>query len=477
MRGILLAAGLALAAAAPAAGQSLSEAEVARIDAVAVEALGKSPTPSISIAVVRDGRLAFAKVYGHRGLNPSLPADAAARYDIGSISKQFTAAVVLQLADQGALSLDDKVSMRLPGLSGAEAITLRQALNHTAGYNSYFMLDFPPVEGERPIAPMEIARRWGRAPLDFPPGSRWDYSNTGYVIAGLIAERVSGRTLADLLSRGIFAPLGMTSAASIDQRPLGPGDAKGYSRVAFEPPRPASVVGQGWTFGAGGLAMTAGDLARWDIAMIEGRLLSPGAWMAQRTPARLTDGAATDYGLGVYVDKVGGRRRIRHDGAAVGATAENRVYPDDRAALVVLTNADFGRAAHDVADAVEALLFPPEPVITVTETPRPLGAVPPADEQALTTARDLVRRLESDDLDRTRLTPELSAYLTGPVLDDYRKSLSALGQPDGFVQLRVDDIGGLKASLYRLSWSERALIGVLRLAPDGRVASFALFEP
>ncbi|MDG2531945.1 serine hydrolase domain-containing protein [Caulobacter endophyticus] len=469
----------ALAALAPVCvlAQPLSPAEIAAVDAAAAKALADSPTPSLSVAVVRGGRLAFAKAYGLKRLDPPAPAEVDARYNIGSVSKQFTAAVVLRLADQGRLSLDDKAADHVARLSGADRITLRQALDHTAGYNSYFMLDFMPAEGERPVDPSQIARRWGAAPLDFAPGDRWAYSNTGYVVAGLVAQQASGRSLPALLDDEIFAPLGMTSAGAAYERPLGPADAVGYARIATASPRAAPTIGRGWEFAAGGLAMSASDLARWDMAMLEGRLLTPAAWTALATPARLNDGTLTDYGLGVYVDTARGRRRIRHDGLTSGFAAENRVYPDDGAAIVVLANADFGAAPRQVADAIEAILLPAGAAASAVAPPPAPAAAPAIDEAALATAKALRRQLADGTLDRTRLTPELSAHLDGAVLADYRASLRALGEPTAFVQLRHDEIGGLRASLYEVAWEKMKLIGVLRLAPDGTVASFALFEP
>ncbi|PLR24356.1 serine hydrolase [Caulobacter zeae] len=457
--------------------QPLSQAEIVRVDAAAAKALADSPTPSLSIAVVRGGRLVFAKAYGLERLDPPTPADVDARYNIGSVSKQFTAAVLLRLADQGQLRLDDKAAAHVAGLSGADRITLRQVLDHTAGYNSYFMLDFMPAEGERPVDPAQIARRWGGAPLDFAPGARWAYSNTGYVVAGLAAQHASGRSLPALLSDEIFTPLGMARAGAAYERPLGSADVAAYTRIATASPRAAPAVGRGWEFAAGGLAMTASDLARWDMAMLEGRLLSPAAWTALTTPARLNDGTLTDYGLGVYVDTARGRRRVRHDGLSSGFAAENRVYPDDGAAIVVLANADFGAAPRQVADAIEAMLLPAGAEASAAAPPATAPAAPAIDEAALATAKALRRQLADGTLDRSRLTPELSAHLDGAVLADYRAGLGVLGEPTGFVQLRHDEIGGLRASLYEVVWEKTKLICVLRLAPDGKVASFAVFEP
>ena len=459
---------------------ALTDNQARQVDKIAVEALARSQVPSVSVAIVRDGQIVFAKAYGARALSPYTPATSDDRYMIGSISKQFTATTVLMLADRGKLSLDDKVSRYLPGLSGADQITLRQALSHTAGYSGYFTLDFTPDEGRRLIAPQEIARRWGGAPLDFSPGSQWRYSNTGYTLAGLIVEQLEGRPLASVLRAKVFTPLNMTTAADVDERPLRGGDARGYTRYVFGAPRPSRAIGRGWLFAAGGLAMSAPDLARWDISVIDRRLLSASGYATQQTAVKLPEGASSGYGLGVYVDDIRGRRRVQHDGSIDGFGAENRIYPDDRAAVVVLANADFGSVQHQIADQIEALLFPAAPANEAKTTPAAPSTPPPppvVDEQALAMAHQLTAQLRAGELDRALLTVDANAYFSQAALDDYRTSLAALGEPTSFIQLRHDVIGGLNASLYELTWPDRKLIAVLRRKPQGKVAAFVMFPP
>lgn len=467
----------ALALALPAAAAPFTPEDSARIDAIAREALAESGAPSVSIAIVRDGELAFARAYGKRSLAGDAPATADDRYRIGSISKQFTAAMVLSAAGDGRLSLDDKVARFHPGLTATDRISLRQLLSHTAGYSSYFTLDVTPVEGRSPIDPRQIARRWGALPLDFEPGAQWSYSNTGYTLAGLAAEQAAGAPLDALLRTRVFDPLGMASAGDGDRRPLGPSDAVGHTRYVTAPPRPALPVGRGWLYAAGGLVMTASDLARWDMAMIDGRVLSADAWKTMRTEIKLNDGSGSGYGLGVYVDEVRGRPRVRHDGSIDGFGAENRVYPEARAAVVVLVNADYGATPYRVADGIEALLFPP-PVTAAPEPPRPPRPEPtpdPAGAEEMALAKRLYAEARDGGFDRSRFTPDVDAYFSPDVVADYRASLAPLGDPPRFIQARRDTIGGLKASLYELKWPDRTLIMILRLTPDGRVAGFVVF--
>ena len=186
--------------------------------------LQQTGVPSASIAVVRDGRIVYAQAYGGAELGPKLlPARPAMRYAIGSISKQFTASALLLLQQDGKLSLDDKVAKYFPQLTRANEITIRQLLSHTAGYQDYWPQDYLFADMLRPTEPSAILDRWARQPLDYEPGTRWQYSNTGYVVAGLIVEKVSGEPLYRFLERRIFEPLGIKSVRDFDTEPLAHG--------------------------------------------------------------------------------------------------------------------------------------------------------------------------------------------------------------------------------------------------------------
>lgn len=476
---LLLGLALAWAFAAPAHAQTLSEAEVAIVDAAARQAVHDG-APSVSVAIVRNGQIAFARAYGRRALAPDAPATVESRYLIGSVSKQFTATAILMLAADGRLSLDDRIGARVPGLTAGDRTTLRQVLSHTAGIASYFTSDTTPLEGRRPVQPRVVAARWGGTALDFEPGLRWSYSNTGFTVAGLIVETVSGLTLDRFLQARVFDPLHMDTAGDVDVSPLGPADATGYTRYALGPVRPARAVGAGWLFAAGGLAMSAPDLARWDIAMLDRALMPASAYDAQQTEVKLNDGSGSGYGLGLYVDGVRGHRRLRHDGSIDGFGAENRIYPGDRSAIVVLTNADFA-SPYRLADQIEAMLFsaPVEPSAAPPPAPASAPIAPSlsdpdvASERA--TAMSLYAEVRDGRLNRSRLGPDANDYFSPAVAADYAASLGPLGDPPQFIMRRRDLIGGLNASLYELVWPDRTLICILRLGPGGRVESFVVF--
>jgi CubicO group peptidase (beta-lactamase class C family) len=461
-----------------AASEPLSLAEVARVDAAATAALAKTGAPSVSIAVVRDGRIAFARAYGQQRLSPAAAATPDTRYDIGSVAKQFTAAAVLMLQEDRRLSLDDHVGRFVANVSGAGKVTLRQLLSHTAGYRSYWTVDYLPAAMHRPVDPQQIVDRWGRMPLGFAPGSQWRYSNTDYTIAGLIVERLSGEPLAAFLRQRIFRPLQMTSARPASEERGDQNYATGYTQYALGPLRPAPVIPSGWEFAAGGLSMTPSDLARWDISIIDRSILRGRSYDAQQTDVTLSDGTSSGYGLGVYVDSVAGHRRLRHDGGSEGFLTENRVYPDDRAAIVVATNTDgVGFPLSGIADEIEGMLLSHSAAAPTVRSsrPPPLKPMPGPDPTPL--ARSLVAQLSAGRLDRSRLTSNANGYFSPTVLSDYRRSLSALGEPVAVTLRQRDVIDGLDASLFAVTWAHTKLIAILRTQPDGLVEEFTMFPP
>ena len=267
--------------ATPAFAQSDLPAEMrAAIDAAANAALKDSGAPGASIAVVKDGKLAYVQAYGDAKIDPKAPAKPAMRYSIGSVSKQFTATAILMLAEDGKLSLDDPVGKFLPNLTRANEVTIRQLLSHTSGYQDYWPQDYVPPFMLQEVTAAQILDMWAKKPLDFEPGTQYQYSNTGYVAAGVIVEKASGKPLLEFLGSRVFAPLGMASIVDIDRQTLGPNDPVGYKRYGLGPLRVAPKEGKGWLFAAGELAMTAEDLARWDIGMIDQKLLKPGVVQA-----------------------------------------------------------------------------------------------------------------------------------------------------------------------------------------------------
>jgi CubicO group peptidase (beta-lactamase class C family) len=431
----------------------LTPAQINAIDAAATRTLATTGVPAASIAVVQDGKIVYVHAYGLQ--RAGVPAKAEARYKIASISKQFTAAALLLLAEDGKISLDDPVSKYLPDLTRANEVKVRQLLSHTSGYRDYWPQDYAFIDMETPTTPEHILDKWAKAPLDFDPGTRWQYSNTGYVAAGRIVEQVSGTKLLDFLKGRIFDRLGM-HPVDLDTG-LTDADPLGYHRYAAGPVRVEKQPAPGWLYAAGELAMSASDLARWDVSVIEQSVMKPASYREQQTEVLLTSGAGTNYGLGVEVDTVKGHRRISHGGEAVGYLSENRIYPDDRAAIVVLDNADFGNAQTAIGDAIEKIIF--------------------ADAGDVSRAKAVFEGLRAGKIDRAQFTANGNYYFTAEALADYKTSLAALGEPKSFIRRSSALRGGFTAEAYTVDYGTRKLTIVLRAeaGAHGRIEQFTVY--
>jgi CubicO group peptidase (beta-lactamase class C family) len=446
---------LSLAVSPALAQETLPPELSARIDAAVTDVLARTGVPSASIAVVREGKLAYVRAYGVANLGTRAPATPQMRYSIGSISKQFTAAAVLLLAEEHRLSLDDRLVRFLPEMTRAREVSLRQVLSMTSGYQDYWPQDYVMPGMLQPATAQEIAARWGGIPLDFEPGTRWQYSNTNYVIAGLVVEKVAGMPLLDFLRQRIFQPLGMASVVNIDEAGLGPEAPVRYMRYALGPLRPAPKEGRGWLFAAGDLAMTAADLAKWDVSVIEEAVLEPASYRLLETEVQLTSGTGTGYGLGVGVSLSDGRRLVEHGGEVSGFTAQNSVYPDDRTAVVVLANLDATDAPAQVGRKIASLLF------------APTGVQGSTDE-----ARQIFLGLQKGRLDRSLFTENANAYFSEQALADLVASLGPLGAPKEFTQERQSLRGGMTVRRYKAALAKQTLRITTLTMPDGKLEQY-----
>ena len=440
-----------------AGGQELSPDVRARIDSGAEEALASTGAPSASIAVVLNGRVAYVHAYGKAQIEPAKTATPEMRYSIGSVSKQFTSTAILMLAEQGKLSLDDPVGKYVTGLTRGGDVTIRQILTMTSGYQDYWPQDYVMPPMLLPTTPAGIVKAWAGKPLDFEPGTKWQYSNTNYVIAGMIVEKLAAKPLVEFLGERVFRPLKMLSVKNIDESPLGGDDPSRYLRYALGPPRSAPKEGNGWLSAAGELAMTARDLAAWDISMIDQTLLKPGSYRAMQTDTLLKSGVATGYGLGVGVGTSQGRRVISHTGEVSGFTATNQVFPDDRAAIVVFSNMDATPATGQIASRIATAIF------TAADRETEL-----ATEQAKTIFSDL----QHGRIDRSLLSANANAYFSPTALADFAASLGPLGLPDSFVTNPKGFRGGMTARSYRIRAGGKNLLLTTFILSDGKLEQY-----
>jgi CubicO group peptidase (beta-lactamase class C family) len=452
---IALAAAFPLAVAAQSV-DTLDPALKARVDRIATQVLEQTGVPSASVAIVQHGKLVYTHAYGHARLEPPVAATPEMRYSIGSISKQFTAAAILMLQEEGKLSLDDTVGKYIPGLTEGNKVTIRQILSHTSGYQDYWPEDYVMTPMLKPESAQQIIDAWAKKPLDFEPGTQWQYSNTNFVIAGRIVETITGAPLMDMLVTRIFRPLGMKSVWNSDEAKLTSVDASAYYRHALGPLRVAPKEGRGWMFAAGELAMTAHDLALWDESLIAETILKPESYKQMFTEVKLKDGKGTHYGLGVEVRDRDGHRSIEHGGEVSGFVSDNEVLVDDGVAVVVLTNQDAVGAAS---------------VITGLAAPAILNAPLAAPEQQ---AIDIYHGLQLGRIDRTLLAPNLSDYFTPEALSDFQSSLAPLGEPLSFHQTRTELRGGMTFRSFRIVYPGKRLTLTTYTYPDGKLEQYLI---
>ena len=457
MRTLIRLAVLLFAATAVLAQDTLPPEMRANIDKAANEILAKSGAPSASIAVVKDGKIAYVHAYGNARLDPAVPATPQMRYSIGSISKQFTASALLMMQEEGKLSIDDRVVRWLPEATRAKDVTIRQLLSMTSGYQDFWPQDYVMPNMLNPATPDEVVSGWAKKPLDFEPGSKWQYSNTNYVIAGMIFERVAGMPLVDFLQQRVFTPLQMTSVFNTDVAALPSTDAMRYLRYAAGPLRVAPKEGKGWMYAAGELAMTASDLAKWDISMIDQTILKPESYRELEREVELTSGAGTHYALGVGVSMVENRRQISHGGEVSGFTARNEVYPDDRAAIVVLTNLDATAASAQIAGRIAKLLF---------------ASTDPATTAALDESRKIFAGLQTGTIDRSLFTDNANAYFSDQALKDFAASLGPLGTPTDYTQSAQSLRGGMILRRYTVKFPKQTLGITTFWMPDGKLEQY-----
>jgi len=317
----------------------------AAVDQIAAAALGERNIPGLSIAVARGSRTVLAKGYGFADLKGRVPASPDTIYQIGSVSKQFTAAAVMRLVERGKVGLDDPLTKYLPDYPtrGHRAL-IRHLLHQTSGIREFFTVKgFDEMESGSPekYSRQDLVDLFKREPFVFAPGERWAYSNSNYTLLGLVIEKASGLTYEQYLQETFFRPLGLTATHSCGARPTGERFARGY--VPGEGAlAPAPPVNMNTAVGDGGLCSSVLDLLTWTRALTTGRAVSRNSYGRMVAPERVRRGYRPDYGYGLSLVPLDGRRRVGHNGDITGFMSALAYYPDADLTVAVLTN----RARH-----------------------------------------------------------------------------------------------------------------------------------
>jgi CubicO group peptidase (beta-lactamase class C family) len=345
---------------APAAAQSDRAALVKKLDSLAGSGVLENRAAGIAAAVVRGNDTLLLKGYGKADVEWSVPLPVDAVFEIGSITKQFTAVAILQLRDEGKLSLDDDMTKWFPDFdTRGNKLPLRRLLDHTSGIKGLTeMPEFGNLVTNARFPRDSAYALIKRYPFEFKTGEAQIYNNSAFWLLGLVVEKASGMSYEDYIEKKLFQPLGMTrsmycnSSEMIERRAHGYGVQNGIFRRA-----PTNV--HTWPFSAGSLCSTAGDLVTWLKALHGGKVLSPKSYAEMITPAKLNDGTPTRYAMGLGVGQNAlGINFIGHGGGIDGFTSSAMWYPDARAAVVVLMNNNGGIDPGAVGTELAAELLP-----------------------------------------------------------------------------------------------------------------------
>ena len=415
--------------------------------------------PSASIAVIQEDKLLWAGAFGSADLASGRAASSDTRYAVGSISKQFTAAALLLEQERGKVSLNDTVSKYFPEFTRSNEVTIRELLSHTSGYEDYAPQDYLIPEWTQPTTPEAILNRWAKKPLNFEPGTQWQYSNTNYVLAAAILEKVSGEKLLAFLNENFFQPLGMTSAGDCELHSAA--DAAAYTRYALGPPRPVGREANGWYFGAGELCMTAPDLAKWDIAFLSKKILSGQSYGEFTREVKLKNGKGTQYALGLDVAESDGTPMIFHSGEVSGFLAENIIYPTKGLGVIVLSNEDGVNLIGPLSHELTGLLLNP-----------PNSEAQKQDDEV----RAILLSLQQGQIDRALFSDNANSYFTDVALQDYRDSLQKLGSLQVLIRQREQQRGGMTHLSYRAHFQNDSVLLNIYILPNGKFEQFLVEE-
>jgi CubicO group peptidase (beta-lactamase class C family) len=339
-----------------------------KIDAIVEEAMTRDQIVGTSIGIQKDGELILAKGYGFADLENRVEATEHTVYRLGSVTKQFTAAAIMILVEQGKIQLDDDLTKYLPDYpTEGHRIIIERLLNHTSGIKGYTEM------GEKfwgkarlDLSHEEMIDLFSREPFEFVPGERYQYSNSAYYLLGVIIEKVSGMRYADFLTENIFEPLGLSETYYLYNSPIIENRAEGYEvrkgKVVNDDPLSMRLP-----FSAGALGSSVMDMLRWQTALEEHRLISAESYQKMKSAGTLNDGTVSTYGYGLDIGSMEGRVKVSHGGGINGFRAQLSHYPEEDLAVVVLCNV--GTASPDSLESriTRAVLGIPEKVVRVVE--------------------------------------------------------------------------------------------------------------
>jgi CubicO group peptidase (beta-lactamase class C family) len=452
---------------------TLTTEQSSAVDRIVEDAIARFHVPGVSIAIARDGDIMYAHGYGSRDVEAKAPVDGSTVFEIGSVTKQFTAASIMLLVQAGKIRLDAPIATYLDAIPSGKTITVRELLTHTSGLPNYTDTSRFATLSQHAAKPRELVASIAKLPLDFKPGTKWSYSNTNYVVLGMLVERESGESYPDFVRTHIFEPLRLTHTR-YSRTYLTQGDvAAPYEAGMAAPKRLPARLNLDWAYAAGALWSNAPDLVRWENALFSGRVVDATSLAAMTTPAVLANGAPTTYGFGLMTSAVGGQREIWHNGGLPGYASIDAYFPEQHLEIAVLGNT----IAFEPGTVVRNVLAVLVPSVATNIALEATATPAPGEEPAMTAlATSLVAQAQSGTLTRSLFDARMLEGLTPAAVGGIASQLAPLGKPKAITFLRKRVTGTYHGYVYRIVWDGISLDESFALDADGKIAGW-LFAP
>ena len=432
-----------------------------RVDRVVKDAMSTYRIPGVSLAVLRDGKIILLKSYGLANVEHQIPVKPETIFQSGSIGKQFTAAAIMILAQENKLSLDDKISKYFPDAPAAwKDITVWNLLTHTSGLG-----DYPPdVDLRRDYTEDQFFESFKKAPLDFAPGTNWNYSNVGYVTLGILIRKVTGKYYGDFLQERIFKPLGMTTARIISEEDIIPNRSSGYRLVNGELKNQEWVSPSTNSTADGSLYFSILDLAKWDAALYTDTPLTEASRNKIWAPARLSDGTTKGYGFGWHILNLHGHRLIVHGGAWQGFKTHILRFMDSKLTIIFLTNS-WETRDFKLARALAASFYPSFALPEVK-------VVPDTEPKTTALVRRVLMQFNMGKIDEQLFTADARRALS---IKEIQSKLNMFSLPAAVINsselVGISRENSERVYRYLLTDFGSSLVCTMKLAQDGKISS------
>lgn len=443
----------------------LNDAEaIRRVDGVIAEIEARPEFVGLSVAVARGDRLLVDRGAGIADLEWNQPADAKTPFRIGSITKQFTAAAIMKLVERGKVGLDDPISKYVPDFdTEGHTVTIRQLLNHTSGIPNYTAQPAFAAKAPLDLSDEDLLKTIAGVPFDFDPGTKWAYSNTNYYLLGMVVAKAVGKPYAEFMDDEFFKPLGLTHTRYGSLRDIVPQRAQGYE---YDPAsgriHNAAAISMNVPGGAGALISTAGDLVRWQIALANGRAVSPGSFQQMIGSTVDVGDGVNKYGFGLMVGESGGQRRIWHNGGINGFNSMLMWLPDEGLRVAVISN-DIALPSDAIAGRIVAALTSAEPLPPLRTTADPGGAA---------AVRKFIEDQVNGTTDFSTMSPQLADLVRA---HPEGKAMFTAWGPIKAISFVAVDLGGMDTYRVEFTSGPPVLFNILR-TPDGKIGSLS-FRP